>query len=115
MGRLASAAHSVEIQLGLGTSCVDGIVSRLHQRTAFACKNWSRIRGLHPPAPDPGALSEVLMARVRSTGADRARFVFKGTVQRLGDTTDPSIEVTSRTAVVRVDEVVRAPQVLSTY
>jgi len=55
------------------------------------------------------------MARVRSTGADRARFVFKGTVQRLGDTTDPSIEVTSRTAVVRVDEVVRAPQVLSTY
>ena len=55
------------------------------------------------------------MARVQSSGADRARFVFKGTVQRLADTTVSSVDVTPRTAVVRVDEVVRAPQVLSTY
>jgi hypothetical protein len=56
------------------------------------------------------------MPRAQShPAAQQARFVFKGTVQRLGETTVRYVTVSRRTAVVRVDEVIRAPQTLSAY
>jgi hypothetical protein len=47
--------------------------------------------------------------------AQEARFVFKGTVQKLKAATMGGIPVDDRTAVVRVDEVIHAPEVLSHY
>lgn len=47
--------------------------------------------------------------------AEQARFVFKGTVQKLKAVTMPAIPVSDRTAVVRVDEVFYAPEDLSHY
>jgi hypothetical protein len=45
----------------------------------------------------------------------QARFVFKGTVQKLKATTIPDIEDTSSTAIVRVDQIVHAPEALSQF
>lgn len=50
-----------------------------------------------------------------NTEAEKARFVFKGTVQKLKATTMREISATARTAVVRVDEVIHASEVLSQY
>ena len=50
-----------------------------------------------------------------NTEAENARFVFKGTVQKLKATTMREISATARTAVVRVDEVIHASEVLSQY
>jgi hypothetical protein len=47
--------------------------------------------------------------------AKTARFVFRGTVQRLNATTVEDVHDTSRTAVVRVDETIQAPKSLSHY
>jgi len=47
--------------------------------------------------------------------AQEARFVFKGTVQKLKAATMGGIPVDNRTAVVRVDEVIHAPEALSHY
>lgn len=47
--------------------------------------------------------------------AQEARFVFKGTVQKLKAATMREVQVTERTAVVRVDEVIQAPEALSHY
>ena len=47
--------------------------------------------------------------------AQEARFVFKGTVQKLKAATMREIPVDDRTVVVRVDEVIHAPEVLSHY
>ncbi|HYX28330.1 MAG TPA: hypothetical protein VE863_07170 [Pyrinomonadaceae bacterium] len=47
--------------------------------------------------------------------AEQARFVFKGTVQKLKGATLREITADQRTAVVRVDEVIHAPEVLSQY
>src|SRR5712692_8935338 len=47
--------------------------------------------------------------------AEQARFVFKGTVQKLKAATMPGIPLTDRTAVVRVDEIFYAPEALSYY
>lgn len=47
--------------------------------------------------------------------AQQARFVFKGTVQKLKAATMRNVEVNDRTVVVRVEEVVHAPQALSHY
>jgi hypothetical protein len=47
--------------------------------------------------------------------AQEARFVFKGTVQKLKAATMREVQVNERTAVVRVDEVIQAPEVLSHY
>ena len=46
--------------------------------------------------------------------SDEAPFVFVGTVVRTGASTLPSIEPDDRTAVVRVDRVLRAPQQMET-
>jgi len=56
-----------------------------------------------PPTPPPDAL------------AGQARFVFRGTVQRLNAATIPEVHDTSSTAVVRVDETIQAPRPLSHY
>jgi hypothetical protein len=45
----------------------------------------------------------------------QARFVFKGTVQKLKASTIPAAKGAKLTAIVRVDEVVRAPEALSQY
>jgi hypothetical protein len=47
--------------------------------------------------------------------AQEARFVFKGTVQKLKAATMRGIPVDDRTVVVRVDEVIHASEVLSHY
>src|SRR6266576_3561385 len=47
--------------------------------------------------------------------ANEARFVFKGTVQKLRAATMREISADASTAVVRVDEVIHAPEVLSHY
>jgi hypothetical protein len=58
---------------------------------------------------------EKIMPTKKYTEADEARFVFKGTVQKLKATTMREVSATARTAVVRVDEVIHAPEVLSQY
>jgi len=47
--------------------------------------------------------------------AAKARFVFRGTVQRLNAATIPEVHDTSNTAVVRVNETIHAPKALSHY
>jgi hypothetical protein len=47
--------------------------------------------------------------------AEEARFVFIGTVQKLGAATMDDVPIDDRTAVVRVDEVIHAPDVLTYY
>jgi len=47
--------------------------------------------------------------------AQQARFVFKGTVKKLKAATMAEVPVTDRTIVVRVDEVIHAPETLSHY
>jgi hypothetical protein len=47
---------------------------------------------------------------------EQANFVFQGTVQQLKATTMPEeVPATSRTAVVRVDRIIRSPEALSDY
>jgi len=55
------------------------------------------------------------MATKLSAQAKEARFVFKGTVQKLKAATMREVTADARTAVVRVDEVIHAPEVLSQY
>jgi hypothetical protein len=50
-----------------------------------------------------------------SAAAREARFVFKGTVQKLKAATMREVTVDQKTAIVRVDEVIHAPEVLSQY
>jgi len=45
--------------------------------------------------------------------AQQARFIFRGTVERLRAATMANVPVTGRTVVVRVDEVIQAPPALS--
>lgn len=47
--------------------------------------------------------------------AQQARFVFQGTVLKLKGTTMKELKATDRTVVVRVDEVIHAPEALSNY
>src|SRR5262245_54173740 len=47
--------------------------------------------------------------------AGQARFVFRGTVQRLQAATLDEVPVDARTAVVRVDAIMLAPRALSNY
>ena len=47
--------------------------------------------------------------------AQQASFIFKGTVQKLKATSMPGVPVNDRTAIVRVDEIVQAPEALSHY
>lgn len=47
--------------------------------------------------------------------AQQARFIFKGTVQKLKATNMPGVPVNDRTAIVRVDEIIHAPEALSHY
>jgi hypothetical protein len=49
------------------------------------------------------------------TLAQQARFIFKGTVQKLKAANMPGVPVNDRTAVVRVDEIIQAPEALSHY
>src|ERR1051325_6882388 len=58
-------------------------------------------------------LGRRIMPTKTNTEAENARFVFKGTVQKLKATTMREISATARTAVVRVDEVIHASEVLS--
>jgi hypothetical protein len=46
---------------------------------------------------------------------DQARFVFRGTVQKLGAATIARLAEQPNTAVVRVDQIIRAPDVLSDF
>lgn len=46
---------------------------------------------------------------------ERSQFVFRGMVQRLKATTVPTVQVNDRTAVVRIEEVLHAPEVLIGY
>ena len=46
---------------------------------------------------------------------ERARFVFKGTVRRLKASTVRDVPATSQTAVVRVEDIVHAPEALSDH
>ena len=48
-----------------------------------------------------------------SPHVDEPRFVFRGTVQKLRASTDSAVKASPRTAIVRVDEVVRAPEALA--
>lgn len=45
--------------------------------------------------------------------ARESRFIFRGTVERLNEATMPAVPVNEHTAVVRVDEIIRAPDLLS--
>jgi hypothetical protein len=57
---------------------------------------------------------EASMARAKSKSlAEQARFVFRGTVQKLRSATVRGVKPAERTAIVRVDEVIRAPLTLS--
>jgi len=47
--------------------------------------------------------------------ARQARFVFKGTVQKLKAATMRDVKVDARTATVRVDEIIHAPEALSNF
>jgi hypothetical protein len=47
--------------------------------------------------------------------AQQAKFIFKGTVQKLKAANMPDVPVNDRTAVVRVDEILHAPEALSHY
>jgi hypothetical protein len=47
--------------------------------------------------------------------AQQASFVFKGTIMKLKAATMKAIPVTDRTAIVRVDEVIHAPESLAQY
>jgi hypothetical protein len=47
--------------------------------------------------------------------AQQARFVFKGTVQKLKAATMRDVKVDARTATVRVDEIIHAPESLSNF
>jgi hypothetical protein len=47
--------------------------------------------------------------------ASQATFIFKGTVKRLKAATIPSLPVTEKTAVVRVDEILRASEALQHF
>ena len=47
--------------------------------------------------------------------AQQARFVFKGTVQKLKAATMRDVKVDARTAIVRVDEIIHASEALSNY
>jgi len=47
--------------------------------------------------------------------AQQARFIFKGTVQKLKAANMPGVPVNDRTAVVRVEEIIHAPEALSHY
>jgi len=47
--------------------------------------------------------------------ARQASFVFKGTVKKLKAATLPSVPVTDQTVIVRVDQVLQAPKLLSGY
>ena len=47
--------------------------------------------------------------------AQDARFIFKGTVQKLKAATMREVQVDDRTAIVRVDEVIHASEALSSY
>jgi hypothetical protein len=55
------------------------------------------------------------MPSTSSPDPQEARFVFKGTVQRLKAATMREITANDRTVVVRVDEVIHAPESLSHY
>ncbi|HEV7860819.1 MAG TPA: hypothetical protein VGO91_19520 [Pyrinomonadaceae bacterium] len=47
--------------------------------------------------------------------AERATFIFKGTVQKLKAATMRSVQVTDHTLVVRVDQVMQGPKTLAAY
>jgi hypothetical protein len=47
--------------------------------------------------------------------AQQAKFIFKGTVEKLKASTIPSVPLTDKTTIVRVDEILRAPEPLSYY
>jgi hypothetical protein len=49
------------------------------------------------------------------TLAQQANFIFKGTVQKLKAATMPEVPVDDRTAIVRVDEIIQAPEALADY
>jgi hypothetical protein len=51
----------------------------------------------------------------RPVTEQQARFVFRGTVQKLSASTIPDAKGAQRSAIVRVDEVIRAPEALSEY
>jgi hypothetical protein len=53
------------------------------------------------------------MPSARPSRGEESRFVFKGTVRKLHASAEPEVRASSRTAVVRVDEVVRAPEALA--
>lgn len=44
---------------------------------------------------------------------EEPRFVFKGTVRKLRASTEPEVKASARTAIVRVDEVIQAPDALA--
>src|SRR3954465_14132845 len=62
-----------------------------------------------------GDLAETAMPTTLSPEnlSQRARFVFRGAVQKLGAATMPEVPVNDRTAVVRVEEVRQAPPELA--
>jgi hypothetical protein len=47
--------------------------------------------------------------------AQQATFIFKGTVEKLKAATIESVPLTAKTIVVRVDEILRAPELLTQY
>src|SRR5262249_8672916 len=51
----------------------------------------------------------------RTAEEQQARFVFRGTVQKLNATTVPEAKGAARTAIVMVDEIIRAPEALSQF
>jgi hypothetical protein len=58
----------------------------------------------------------VTMARLRPDElAQKARFIFRGTIQRRNAATMDSVPVSDRTVVVRVDEILQAPEALAGY
>jgi hypothetical protein len=63
------------------------------------------------------ALKEVDMPinESESTLAQKANFIFKGTVQKIKAATMSNIPLDDRTVIVRVDEIVQAPEPLADY
>ena len=53
------------------------------------------------------------MPSARPGRGEEPRFVFKGTVRKLRASAEAAVKASSRTAIVRVDEVVRAPEALA--
>jgi hypothetical protein len=81
-----------------------GRAERRPSRWLRRCAPWLLALAWLPPAAPAVAQQDDLAALLR-----QSQFVFQGTIQKLGAATEPHLPVDDRTAVVRVEQVLRAP------